>query len=443
MEQNNNEKKKSPEQMSRSFKIAVFLGSVLAAFLIWIYAIGYDDTIFERKFAGVEVTIQGEETLALAKGFTLAEEQNFSSITVVAKGKSSELNQLDASDFRAVVDVSNVQNSGWQTLNIVVYSPNGIEVASKSSSTVDVYVDEFTQKNQPLSVAVDTGDDYVMGEGVTFVEAVANPLSITVSGPRSVIDSIDGAYVNFDLNNKIIDNHISGYGAIELRDKNGKTIKNPYIKLSGTTAYVEITVTKQKTVPVKVLFTGGRYTASDLGVDLSVKSIKISGKPESLASIDEIVLEIDETTVSGTADFEFPISTLLPPGVSNESGISKITATVILPELTVRNYYVGVESITVENLPEGNGFKINEGFTVTLIGPREAFTDFDASLINAKLNFDRVTVELDGSYTAEAKITLDKSVSGIYVQNKKYEINFTVQPIGSEDGAEDDIQSLN
>lgn len=432
MEQMTNEKKKRPEQMSKAYKITVFIGSVFVALLLWIYAIGYDSTLFEYTFSGVPVVIEGEEYLALTKGYTLAEEQNFSSITVKAKGKSSELNQLDASDFRAVVDVSLAQSAGYQTLNIVVYSPNGVEVVSQSSTTVDVYVDEFTQRNELLSVAVDMGDDYVMGEGVTFVEAVANPLSVTVSGPRSVINSIEGAYVNFNLENKVINDHISGYGAIELRDKNGNTVNNPYLKISESTAYVEISVTKQKTVPVRVALVGGLYSQNDVTVSSSVGAVTVSGKPEALASLDEIVLEIDETAISGTKEFEFSVGALLPDGVSNDSGFSKITVTVTLPELSVRNYYLGVSSITVENLPEGNTFEIKNGFSVTLIGPRDAFNDFDYSAITASVNFDRVTVELDGSYTADAKVTVNGEYSGIYVQNKKYQVNFRVKPMVSE-----------
>ncbi len=432
MEQMTNEKKKRPEQMSKAYKITVFIGSIFVALLLWIYAIGYDSTLFEYTFSGVPVVIEGEEYLALTKGYTLAEEQNFSSITVKAKGKSSELNQLDASDFRAVVDVSLAQSAGYQTLNIVVYAPNGIEVVSQSSTTVDVYVDEFTQRSELLSVAVDMGTDYVMGEGITFVEAVANPRSVNVSGPRSVISSIEGAYVNFNLENNVINDHISGYGAIELRDKNGNVINNPYIKLSESTAYVEITVTKEKTVPVRVSLVGGLYSQNDVAVSTSVGSVKVLGKPEALISFDELVLEIDETTISGTKEFEFSITALLPEGLKNNSGSSKITVTVTLPERTVRNYYLGASAITVENLPEGNTFEINDGILVTLIGPRDAFDSFDYSVITASVNFDRVTVELDGSYTADAKVTLNGEYSNIYVQNIKYPVNFKVKPIEAD-----------
>lgn len=420
-------KTKNNENAPRTASIVFIIISVLAAFVIWVYAIGYDSTLFERTFDGVSVVIEGESALAESKGFTLASGQEFSSITVVAKGKRSELNELDSSDFRAVIDVSQAQVAGTQTLNIVVYSPNGIEVVSQSSTTATVFVDEFTQKNELLSVSVDIGNSYIMAEGVTFVTANANPLSVLVSGPASVLDSVKGAYVRFNLENKVISDNIYGYGAIELRDANGNVIDNPYVTVSDTTAYVTVSVIKQKSVPVRVQFTGGMFDPKDVALDISVPSVTISGAPEALKSIEELVLNIDETTVDEYAEFDFPIGTMLPEGVSNDSGVSKITVKVTMPELAVRGYRIKAEAINVINLPQGQSFKIKDDLEIRLIGPRDAFKEFDRSALAATVDFNRVTVEPDGSYTAEAVISLGGDYEGIYPLNAGYTVNFTVE----------------
>lgn len=423
-----NSTKLSQTKKPRRMSIVGLVGSLLGALIIWIYAIGYDSTLFERTFSGVEVVIEGTEKLAESKGFTLAQEQKFSSITVVAKGKRSDLNELDSSDFRAFIDVSLAEGAGNQTLNITVDSPNGIEVVEQSSTTAVVFVDEFTQRNDLLTVSVDTGNGYVMSPGITFVDSVANPLSVTVAGPKSVLDSIEGAYVNFNLDGYVITDHISGYGAIELRDKNGNVIVNPYISISENTAYVDITVTKQKTIPVRLSLVGGMFDANELSTNVSASSIVVSGRPEALDSISEIVLEVDERGIDGTQTFDFSVGSMLPAGVNNESGISKISVTVTMPELSVRNYRIEKDAISVINLPDGNIYEILNGIAVTLIGPRDSFADFDPAQISATLDFDRVTVELDGSYTANAKIELGGMHSGIYVQSKNYAVNFKISP---------------
>ncbi|MBO5913839.1 MAG: hypothetical protein J6Q72_00690 [Clostridia bacterium] len=417
--------KKQKVKLSRAMSILFVVLSVLAAFVLWVYAIGYDSTLFERTFDGISVVIEGEAALRDTKGYTLASGQEFSSITVVAKGKMSELNELSADDFRAVIDVSQAQAAGDQTLNIVVYSPNGIEIVSQSSTTASVFVDEFTQKNELLSVSVDVGNSYIMAEGVTFVSASANPLSVLVEGPASVIGQIKGAYVKFDLENRVITDNIYGYGAIELRDADGRVIDNPYIKLSDTTAYVTVSVTKQKSIPVRVAFTGGVFSPSDAAIELSASAITVSGTPEALKSIDELVLNIDETAIDGSKSFEFPIGSLLPNGVSNESGSSKISVKVTMPELAVRAYRIKKEAISVINLPENSAFEISDDITVYLIGPREAFGSVDRNALSATVDFNRITIEDEG-YSGSALIELGNEYDGIYVLNKEYTVYFTV-----------------
>ncbi len=426
------------EQMSRISKIIVFIGALFCAFLLWIYAIGYDSTLFERTFNGIPVVIQGEELLADSKNYMLAPDQSFSSITVVVKGKRSDLNELTASDFRAVVDVSLAEGSGEQEFNIVVYAPNGIEVVSQSSMTVRAYVDNFTQKNQLLSVTVDTGNNYIMTEGVTFVETVSNPPAVTISGPASVLDKIAGAYVDFNLDGYEISDTVHSYGAIELRDKNGNVIDDKYVKLSDNTAYVTVNVTKQKTVPVDVVFVGGAFSSQDesSGIDhiVSHSTITISGSPSALDAVTNIVLEIDETTVDGKKSFEFPIGAMLPEGVSNSSGTSKIIVDVIMPpQLYTREYFIAPEAIVVNNLPEGYVYTVAEGIKIKLKGPAEAFDVFDPTQLSAVVDYRNITDNMDGSYSANAKIDIGLEHSAVYVLNLDYTVNFTVSEAAPED----------
>lgn len=420
-------KTKQIERMPHIKKIAVVLIAIIGGFMLWIYAIGYDSTMFERTFDGVEVVVEGEEALAANKGYTLAENQKFSSVTIVARGKRSELNALSSSDFRAVIDVSQSENAGNQTLNIVVYSPNGIEVVHQSSTTATVFVDEFTQRNELVSVSVETGSNYIMAEGVTFVNAVANPLTVLVSGPASVLDSIGGAYVKFSLDGHTVSENIYGYGAIELRDKNGNVIENPYVTVSESTAYVAVSVTKQKVVPVRVSFSGGIFDPKDVSVETSLGYITVSGSPDMVDSLDEIKVTVDETTINGSADYEFSIASLLPSGISNESGVSKLSVKVTLPKLALRGYRISAEKINVINLPEGMTYKINNALDVNLIGPREEFDNVDRDALTATVDFDNVTVEPDGSYTAPAVISLGNEYNGIYVQNIGYAVNFSLE----------------
>jgi YbbR domain-containing protein len=421
------------EKLPRIKKVVFFLAALIGAVFVWLYAIGYDSTLFERSFNGIPVVIEGEDILREAKGYTLAEGQDFSSITVVAKGKRNELNALSSDDFRAVVDVSQAEKAGDQTLKITVYSPNGIEVVGQSSDTVSIFVDEFTQRNELISVSVDIGNKYVMAEGVSFITATANPLSVLVSGPSSVLDQIESAYVDFNLDGYEIKENIYGYGEIKLRDKYGNDINNKYITVSETTAYVSIVITKEKILPVRVVFTGGVFDPKEVTVKQSVQYVTVYGSPSALLPLEELVLEIDETTIDGSRTFEYSVGGMLPQGVTNESGVSKITVEVILPKLAVRSYTVSKENINVINLPEGSTCEIINDIEIRLIGERQAFAAIDRKLISAEVDFNRIIVAPNGTYLAIAKISLGADYPGIYIHNADYKVNFTVREAVVED----------
>ena len=418
--------RKQNGRLSRTAKIIVLAGAALGALLLWIYAIGYDSTLFERTFTGVPVTLTGAEELAAKNGFTLAEGQQFSSITVVAKGKRAELNALSSNDFSAVVDISGAVAAGEQTFNIVVYSPNGVEIVSQSSSTVMLFVDEFTQRTDMLSVDVDTGTSYIMSEGVSFVSASANPVSVLVTGPRTKLDEISGAYVRFNLDGVVISDSIYGYGEIELRDKNGNVIDNPYISVSEHTAYVAITVTKQKTVPVRVALTGGVFSIYDVSAVASAENITISGSPQLIDTVSELVLRIDETTVDGSGTFEFGIGSLLPAGVTNESGISKITVEVTLPRMSLRQYTLPAGSIVVENLPEGAEYTVLSPLEFGVMGALDAFDGIDPSLFTASVDYTRLKVNSDGTYSAVPEISLGENAEGLYITKPVDSVTFSL-----------------
>ncbi len=443
----NNQKQTEP--MPKYTRIVVLIASFLGAFLLWIYAIGYDSSLFEETYNGVEVTITGEDALKANSGFTLAADQDFSSITITAKGKRAALNALEAKDFQAVVDVSKAQSAGWQTLDITVISPNGVEVVSQSSGTVRVFVDEFTQKNDLLTVEIDTGDKgYRLGEGVSRINFSVNPAVVTVSGPKSVLDSVARAVVKFPLDGNEIKEDVRGYGAITLFDKDGNTLNNQYLALSDSTAEVALTVIKEKVLPVRVALAGGALIEG-ITVETPVPgAITVSGSSAAISALGgELVLTIDETTLlpGKTHILEFPIVEMLPKNISTENS-GNITVKITVPKLSVREYSISADRIEVENLPENYVCNIEKGIKVRVAGPLSAFEGFDSQTITAKIDFNNVTfteavaaadinlfakekVNTNGSYKANVTVELQGGDTPLYLINEPHEVSFTVSAV--------------
>lgn len=417
-------------KMSRLSKTLVLLTAVIGAFLVWVYAIGYDNTQYERQFSGIEVEITGQKELKQINNYTLAEGQTISSINIVAKGKKAELNQLNESNFRAVVDISSAVRPGEQTFNITVKSPNGIEVVSQSSSTVILFVDEFTQKTVKVSYDM---PEY-SGTDIKELQYTVSPEYINVKGPRSKIDEIKAGYVKIGFSGEIGDSvdTKTGTGGIELRDESGYTVDNPYFELSETSASYSVTVIRSKTVPVKTAFIGGAF---DTGLATSIVqtsggaefySIELTGTASALKAIDELVLNVDETTIESKKTFTISeIQTNLPAGVTDGNDIlSKAEVTVTLPKLRSRSYTLSEANVVVTELPEGYDFKVVTKIKITVMGASDAIGDFSADRLTAYIAYDGSG---EGVFTAIPRIVIDEAFTGgVYVAGEIPEISFTV-----------------
>ncbi len=414
--------------MTRVVKVAGIVGSIFGAFLLWLYVIGYDSSQFQKTFDGVQVVIEGVDELSKTKGFTLQNEEKASYITVVARGKRSVLNELKADDFRAVVDISQTTFAGKQSYNIVVESPNGVEIDSQSSTKWELVVDEFVKRNEPLTVQVDTGNDRpVMADGVFDFDATVNPLTIEIEGPKSMIDDIEGAYVKFFLEDKILSNNLNGWGPIELRDKDGNVINNPYIKLRENTAYVEIKVIKKKTVPVEIVFKGDIELNPVQSANPSVQTVTVIGTPSELDKFNKYVIEIDETTISGSCELTFPVVLPEKLKLDTEASPDKITVAVDLREgMSSKRYNISSRDIVVNNLPEGVSCRVKNDVVVTVVGLEESLENINRKLITVCIDYDlsAVVSNGDGTYTAEAIISLGAEYPGVYIKKETHKVDF-------------------
>ncbi len=408
-------------------KLVAVLGSFLGALFIWIYAIGYDSTLFERTFNGIEVVFVGEEELRESLGFTLPFEQESFSITVVAKGKRAELNEMQATDFKATIDLSTANEAGEQTFEIVVTAPNGIEIVEQSSTTATLVVDEFTTRPQLLNVNPDKSYYTTQyAEDIVSHKYDVNPKTVVVEGPKSILEQIAEVYIDFDLEGKVITDDIKGWGAIELRDKDGNKINNPYIKLSETTGYFMIEVVKEKTVPVKYAFKGEVDFQPLQGVTLSHDSITVQGTSLALANFNEYVITIDETAVGKNTKINHLVA--LPDKISRAEGTpSEIEVKVDLRDgLNTKVFSFSKDEITVKGLPEGASCNIKNNIDITVVGLREVVALLRREKVLVSIDFAQRTPNPDGSFKAEIIIEFAENVVGVYGLNEGKTVSFTV-----------------
>ena len=94
-----------------------------------------------------------------------------------------------------------------------------------------------------------------------------------------------------------------------------------------------------------------------------------------------------------------------------------------MPKMSVRTYRVKAQDIEIINLPENLEAEILNGLEIKLVGARDAFDSFDFTSISVKADFDRVTIEPDGSYTCKAIISFEDDSGTVYLLNEDYVVN--------------------
>jgi YbbR domain-containing protein len=424
---NVDKKNNTAERKTKLARVAVIAASALGALFLWIYAIGYDSTQFERTFDGIQVVFEGEEQLRQEKGFTLPYKQENFSISIVAQGKRSELNSLDATSFKAVIDISKAEEAGEQTFDIVVQTPNGITVSDQSSYTATILVDEFTIRPQLLNVNPDKSYYTTKyAEDIIDHKFDINPKTVVVEGPKSILDKIAEVYVDFDLDGSIITDDIKGWGAICLRDKNGTEIINPYIKLSETTAYFMIEVVKEKTVPVKYDFKGETQFQPLQNITLSHDSITVQGPSSALNSFNEYIITIDETTIGSFTEINHLVS--LPDKISRAEGTpSEIKVRVDLrADMATRSFRFSANEISVTGAPDNVVCNIRDNVNITIVGLKDVVSLLKREDIKVSLDYGTRTPNPDGSFKSEITVDLGESVVGAYAVKDNKTVSFNI-----------------
>ena len=134
----------------RVLTFSVMLGAFLLAILMWFYVLGYDSPNFEKRFAGIDVSVSGAAELKEKNGFA---------VDVTVAGKKTDVNRLSSDDIRAYIDISSLTENGRVPVRIQVDLPNGIRLASLSTDTVYIYVDRSVTAEIELDVEL---TDYVL-----------------------------------------------------------------------------------------------------------------------------------------------------------------------------------------------------------------------------------------------------------------------------------------
>lgn len=391
--------------------------SILIAIVIWYVVVSVNDPIVKARFE-VPVQVTNEAYIAAGKKtYQIAEE--YQTVTVTVTDNNSVVSRLKASDITVTADLTQIVTMDTNPVYVPIKATCPLVKQEKLSTvmaTIPVEIEDVDSAKFPITI--DAGNtkpskDYEVGT------MTANPESVTVSGPASLIKKISSVVAKVDVSNMRSSGSVTA--DLVIIDKNQDEMPESQMEFlnfdSGLPQVdVEITLWRRVSgVKLKVQYSGVPADGYQIkNVYTTPEEITIAGSEEALDALakEGNVIEIPEEYVSvegqrsdveTTVDLSEILSEKEDMKVSSSSSGSVTVHVTVMPNES-KEFQLDVEQIETENLQSSYTVLYDQ----TQIGIRIKASDnnlasLDLSKIEASIDLTGMGV---GDYEVPVKITL-------------------------------------
>jgi YbbR domain-containing protein len=401
-------------------KIGALLLSLAIAFGLWFYVITVVSPESEDTFHEIPIVMNGENILN-DRGLMILSGKN-QTVDLKLEGYRTDLASLNKANIILLTDLSQITTAGEHKLSYdISYSiaqSGPLTVLEQTPKLITVVVAEQTKKEIPVEV-VYTGavpEDYIAHKQSVLLDHT----TVTISGPKDVVDKIAKAKVSVDLTDKT--STISGAYGFTLCDSWGV----PATDLSNVTTNLhEVRVTlriqKTKLIPLVLhVIYGGGVTESTSRIEMDMDAVQVAGSEVALDRLTEIVLgTVDLSNMLESTTLTYPI--ILPEDVTNVTNVSEVNVSVSFPDLEIREYKVN--NLVAKNLPSGlEAMWLTTSVTVRLRGETEVLKNLTAQDISVVVDLSDAEIGAQ-IYAAVIQVNTDAVVGSI----GNYEVYVSVQ----------------
>lgn len=390
--------------------------SVVIGIVIWLLVVNIDDPIVSDTIPGVTVTIKNESYVESAGLMCLVEEdQDIVSVTI--KGKRSVVDNVKASDIKAVADLTQITDMRTTPVMVPIsVSCPGISPANIKTEPLNMSISLDDMMTQEFLVTVSSGES-TPGKGYEIGSLTASPEKIKITGPQSLIQKIDKVIATVNLDGKTEDSML--LADLKIIDKNQEELKPrqmEYLKFNNTDQSVSVSVDLWKVkndIKLNAGYVG--YTASGYKVEkitLTPSDLTVAGTDEALQALansgNTITIPDSYIDVSGrNDDFEtkIDISDVLPGDIKLTDGSNStvIASVSILPQNS-QEYSISTLNIETQNV--GKGLRAVFETDSIQVRVRESFKELSQLKdTDIKASID-CSGRKEGTYTIPVKIVL-------------------------------------
>ncbi|MCL1903394.1 MAG: hypothetical protein FWF94_03140 [Oscillospiraceae bacterium] len=394
------------------------LRTIIFAFIIsviiWL-AISFQ--FFPDIILTVEVPVSAEPTAYMNDvSLELADELD-ETVTVSFEGKRSEISSLNADDFYAYLDFSDIKMAGYQDVAVKVKVKDELNarfLRTDDSVLRTVKIIQTAEKTLRIIPDVQkletTGGMMIESAGI-----VITPDVITISGEKPLIDSVHSVRVRVVSDEPLITTTVLN-GELEFLDSRGNIILNDGIYTEERAFNVTVPVFKRKTLPLEVsIIAPDNFELDSLYNKMSIepKDLTIASPNDSIDNLEGLnigTISLSDITL-GYLENGIPIQITLPEGYENISGNNEVR--VIFDEIgdyDVRTFQVSTANFNNLNIP--SGFKVDyitRTITVKVVGPSNVIYSMTSADIIGAINFAGVNDISVGEHSIGVRLTVEGS----------------------------------
>ena len=371
--------------------------ALIIAIIVW-FAISMQ--IFPDVTTHVsDIPIEIKATDYMERNALSVTESYADTVTVQLTGKRYEVDNLTADDFTAKADLSAITEPGEYTVSVKVtpLKENSCTIYDKDLS-VKIKVEKTVSRTFSVSQGTlkATADRVVPPSDMKIDSITAEPSTITLTGDSTAVEAVKSVEIRSVFAGETNES-VTSKGQIVFIGANGEVIENPDIKVDNDSFTVNITLYKQKTLPLTVQFTNvpSNFDIDSLKYSIYPESLTVSSPDDSLDSQEKFeigTIDLSQLTTKYLQKLTLPIT--LPEGYKNISGnTSAMVSFENAENYTFLSYAVQKDNIRIVNVPENFDVEVltNE-VTVNVTGPAEEISALASKDIYATIDLMGTTL---------------------------------------------------
>lgn len=404
--------------------------AVIFSFVLWLAVVNIDDPKTTRTFT-TTVTVENNDYLTeIGKYYEIVNNSN--TVTFKVSGKRSYLERMSNVDFKATADLEMVENLSRVPIEITPQRYNGYVTVASKINYLELNVEDLVSKPFMISVQTEGNvmDKHALGE------TSVSPTLLRVSGPASLVDTVDKAVATVNVEGMSQD--LTDSVIPVLFDKEGIEIDSKDLSFNIQNVMVSIRILDTKEVTLNFQTSGTLQNGYEyLGIEYSPQTVKVKGLPAVLNTVNSITIPqevLDLTDAADNIQKEVDITSYLPAGVTLCDGNqAKISVTVKIEKHEKRKFQMPTANITVANLSSRYDVKfLSETVEVELEGLSSELEALDASTLTGSIDVGGM---LEGEHTANLQLNLDSKFTS--VKNTAVTVDIVPKGTGEENASEE------